>query len=71
MHAQQAQKPRWVTAARYSQIHSISVQTLANWRFKDRRDGRTEARAGFPRWRYFGRAVRYLLEEETSGHTAA
>jgi hypothetical protein len=61
----------WVTAERYSQIYSISVQTLANWRFKDRRAGRTEARPGFPRWRRFGRAVRYLLEEETSGDTAA
>jgi len=53
---------RWVTEARYSEIYSISRQTLANWRYRDRRAGRTEAVLGFPVYRRFGKAVRYLLE---------
>jgi hypothetical protein len=62
---------RWVTVAQYSKIYSISRQSLANWRFRDRQAGRTEAQPGFPQYRYFGRAVRYLVDEKTGGDTAA
>ena len=55
---------RWVTEASYSEIYSISRQTLANWRYRDRRSGRTEAPSGFPKYRRFGKAIRYLLEGE-------
>jgi hypothetical protein len=55
---------RWVMEARYSEIYSISRQTLANWRYRDRRSGRTEAVSGFPKYRRFGKAIRYLLEGE-------
>jgi len=67
MSAQPTQQ--WVTAERYSQIYSISIQTLANWRFKDRRAGRKTARPGFPKYRYFGTAVRYEIEPEISVET--
>ena len=62
---------RWVTEAQYSDIYSISRQTLANWRFHDSRAGRTEARPGYPTYRRFGRAIRYLLESEDFGGRAA
>jgi hypothetical protein len=55
---------RWVTEQVFSEIHSISRQTLANWRYRDRLAGRTEAAPGFPIYRRFGKAVRYLLEAE-------
>jgi hypothetical protein len=53
---------RWVTEARYAETYSISRQSLANWRYRDRQAGRTEAGPGFPVYRRFGKAVRYLLE---------
>ena len=43
--------------------HDFHPQTLANWRHKDRKAGRTEARPGYPVYRRFGKAVRYLLED--------
>src|ERR1035438_447545 len=54
---------RWVTEAGYSEIYSISRQTLANWRYRDRCSGRTEAPSGFPKYRRFGKAIRYLRSE--------
>jgi hypothetical protein len=55
---------RWVTEGAYSEIYSIPRQSLANWRYRDLRAGRTEALPGYPRYRRFGKAVRYLLEDE-------
>jgi hypothetical protein len=51
---------RWVRARAYSAGHDIPVQTLANWRYKDRRAGRVEALPGHPYYKYFGNTVRYL-----------
>jgi hypothetical protein len=53
---------RWITEREYAEIHGLSAQTLRNWRFKDRRAGRAEAASGYPRYRYFGGAVRYEFE---------
>lgn len=58
---------RWVTAATYARVAGISIQTLANWRYKDRRAGRKEAQPDKPRYRYFGAAVRYWLPAEMEG----
>jgi hypothetical protein len=52
---------RWVTEQAYATIHSISRQTLTNWRYQDKRAGRDHAAPGFPEYRRFGRAVRYRL----------
>jgi hypothetical protein len=72
MHAIHADlKNRWVTAAIYAEIFGLSEQTLANWRHQDRRAGRTEPRSGYPRYRYFGSAVRYEIEIPASDGNAA
>jgi DNA-binding transcriptional regulator YiaG len=55
---------RWVTAAEFAAFAGVSVQTLANWRWKDRRAGRDGPGPGKPIYRRFGRAVRYFLPEE-------
>jgi hypothetical protein len=55
---------RWVSEKVFAEIHGLSRQTLTNWRYKDRRAGRSEAPAGFPQYRYFGSTVRYRLDEE-------
>lgn len=52
---------RWVTERTYAEIHSLAKGSLANWRFRDRRAGRTEALPGYPRYKYWGTAVRYWL----------
>jgi len=54
---------RWVTEAEYAQYAGLARQTLTNWRHQDRKAGRTEALQGFPRYRRFGRAVRYLADD--------
>ena len=56
-----SEEGRWVTGERYARLHDIGVQTLANWRHQDKVQGRTTARPGFPIYRRFGGAVRYLL----------
>jgi hypothetical protein len=56
------QPGRWVTELAYAEHFSLSRQTLINWRYRDSHAGRTEAQPGFPRYRRFGRAVRYWLE---------
>lgn len=61
---EQGAEGRWVTAAEYARVTGLSVQTLANWRYRDRRAGRTEAEPGKPRYRYFGNAVRYWLPQQ-------
>lgn len=58
------QAGRWVTAAEYARLTGLSEQTLANWRYRDRKAGRTEAEPGKPRYRYFGKAVRYWLPRD-------
>lgn len=58
---------RWVTAAVYARVAGISTNTLANWRYQDRKAGRNEAEPDKPRYRYFGSAVRYWLPAEMEG----
>lgn len=55
---------RWVTARVYAELHGLSEQGLANNRYQDRLAGRTEARPGYPFYKKFGGAVRYLIIEE-------
>ena len=62
---------RWVTDRTYSELHAISRQTLANWRARDRRAGRTGAAPGYPVYRYYGRAVRYWLDADAGRPEAA
>lgn len=52
---------QWITGREYARIHGLSPQTLINWRYRDRKAGRCEAVPGYPRYKYFGRAVRYWL----------
>jgi hypothetical protein len=54
---------RWVTAAEYAAFAGVSVQTLADWRWQDRKAGRDGPAPGKPLYRRFGRAVRYFLAE--------
>ena len=56
------QQGRWVPSKTYAGFYNISAQTLTNWRYADRKAGRTSAAPGFPVYRYFGRCVRYYLE---------
>jgi len=60
------QSGRWVTERTYAEIHGLAKATLANWRFRDGRAGRNEAAPGYPRYRRFGRAVRYWLPADSS-----
>jgi hypothetical protein len=62
---------RWVTAGRYARLHDLSVQTLANWRHQDKVLGRNSARPGYPTYRRYGGAVRYLLPPEEQPEQAA
>ena len=55
---------RWIPGKTYAEIHGLHPQTLANWRREDKLSGRSEARPGFPPYRRFGKAVRYLLPPE-------
>ena len=55
---------RWIKEAEFAGIHGLSRQTLCNWRYRDRKAGRTAAAPGYPQYRYFGRAVRYWLPAE-------
>lgn len=52
---------RWVTEQVYAELHCLSRQTLANWRYRDNKAGRDQAESGYPQYRRFGRAVRYWL----------
>jgi hypothetical protein len=54
----------WVTERVYSELHSISRQTLSNWRYRDKAAGRSGAALGFPVYRRFGRAIRYWLPND-------
>lgn len=62
---------RWVTAKLFAAHHSLHPQTLANWRAADRAVGRTTARDGYPTYRRYGSAVRYLLMPERQPREAA
>ncbi|MEK7751250.1 MAG: hypothetical protein AAB654_04990 [Acidobacteriota bacterium] len=53
-----------MTDRAYSELHGISRQTLANWRFRDRKAKRVSAPPGYPAYRYFGAAVRYWLSAD-------
>jgi hypothetical protein len=53
-----------VTEQIYANLHSISRQTLCNWRYRDRRAGRCQAMIGYPHYRYFGSTVRYWLPSQ-------
>ncbi len=54
---------RWITAKSFAEIHGLTCQTLANWRCLDRKAG-MEPRPGYPTYRRFGKAVRYLYEPD-------
>ena len=58
---------RWIKEAEFASIHGLSRQTLCNWRYRDRKGGRTQAAPGYPEYRYFGRAVRYWLSAGLAG----
>ena len=62
---------RWIRDAEFARIHGLSRQTLCNWRYQDRKAGRTQAHPGYPQYRYFGRAVRYWLSAEQPAGVAA
>jgi hypothetical protein len=53
---------RWVSAKVYGHVCGFSEDVLGNWRWQDRRAERTEARPNYPRYKYFGTAIRYWLE---------
>jgi len=57
---------RWVTEKQFAEFYGLHPATLCNWRYRDRKAGRTEAPPGFPKYRYFGGAVRYWLDTEAS-----
>ena len=52
---------RWVRERTYAEFHDLAKGSLANWRFRDRQAGRKEAPPGYPRYKYWGTAVRYWL----------
>jgi transposase-like protein len=53
---------RWVTDRELAQILGVHPQTLRNWRWRDRKDGR---RRGGLIYRYFGPdVVRYYLSPD-------
>jgi hypothetical protein len=56
-------KVTWVPGSVYARVAGLHPQTLNNWRYRDKKAGRTEAPPGYPRYRRFGHAVRYLLED--------
>ena|SRR5579872_3732112 len=60
---------QWVSERTFEEITGISRQTLTNWRYKDRKQGRTTAPPGFPEYRLFGRTVRYWVGEELAERT--
>ena len=62
---------RWVTERLFAEIHDIHPQTLANWRYFDRKAGRRQAEPGYPVYRYFGKAVRYWLAAPSVPELAA
>jgi hypothetical protein len=53
---------KWLTAREYHQKYDVPLQTLANWRSKDRKAGRQEAKPGQPHYERFGEAIRYKPE---------
>jgi hypothetical protein len=65
-------KRRWITERDYAAICGLNPQTLRNWRHQDRQAGRREAAPGYPPYRRFGGAVRYLLDDlESQARPAA
>jgi hypothetical protein len=52
---------RYVRDVEFAKIHSIPRQTLANWRYRDRKAGRSGAALGYPFYKRFGPCVRYWL----------
>jgi hypothetical protein len=56
----------WVTERVYAEIHSLTKNTLANWRWRDRRAGRKEAEEGKPQYKRFGHSVRYWVSGESA-----
>ena len=62
---------RWITERQYAELHGLTKGTLSNWRHRDHMSGRIEAAPGFPRYRRWGRAVRYWLPLESDGGAVA
>ncbi len=59
-----APRVKWVTAQVFAEVYGLRSQTLSNWRYQDRKAGRTEAAPGHPVYRRFGKAVRYPLASD-------
>jgi hypothetical protein len=57
---------RYVTPKVYAAVHGVSVQSLANWRYQDKKAKRSSALPGKPEYRFFGRSVRYWLPARNS-----
>jgi hypothetical protein len=62
---------KWVTAKEYARLHGLAEATLGNWRFQDAQAGRAQAKAGYPQYKRFGRAVRYWLPPDWDAPPAA
>lgn len=62
---------RWVSEKVFAEIHGLAAQSLTNWRYRDRRAGRTGAGPGYPVYKYFGGAVRYWLPADGGRPEAA
>jgi len=52
---------RWITARELARLTGIAEQTLRNWAYLDRRAGCEGGRPGYPRWKRFGKCVRYKV----------
>ena len=59
-----SEKRLWLSAREFSELTGISVQTLANWRYRDRKEGRKYPKPGFPFYRRIGGVIRYRRDPE-------
>ena len=57
------ERQQWLTERQFAERYGIAKQTLANWRYRDKVHGRTEAAPDYPTYRRFGKAIRYLIED--------
>jgi hypothetical protein len=57
------ERQQWLTERQFAERFGIARQSLANWRYRDKLSGRTEAAPDYPTYRRFGKAVRYLIED--------
>lgn len=59
----------WVNETLFARLIGSSVQSLRNQRYRDLKDGRKEAKEGYPRYRRFGKSVRYWRADAQIGET--